>query len=197
FRRQKKLHKELKKANRLLSRLKRELADDPQASSRRIAAAKERAANERAARVAAALGQLAEIEAQRERRKRTNKKQVEKQKEPRVSTTDPQARVMKMADGGFRPAYNCQIVSTAGGAIAIHAEARTVGSDRGLIRPILEEVKKRYGQWPKRHLVDGGFNKNEDTEWAAGNGIKVYGPPPRSKHKRDPYASRADDKPGV
>jgi transposase len=197
FRRRKKLHKEFKKANRLLSQLKRELADDPQASSRRVAAATERAASERAARVAAALDQLAEIEAQRERRKKSNKKQVEKQKEPRASTTDPQARVMKMADGGFRPAYNCQIVSAAGGEIAIHAEAKTVGSDRGLIRPILEEVKKRYGRWPSRHLVDGGFNKNDDTDWAAGNGIKVYGPPPYSKHRRDPYASRVADKPGV
>jgi transposase len=197
FRRRKKLHKELKKARRLVEQLKQEADDDPQASSRRIAAAKDRAARERAARVTAALSKLAEIEAQRERRGKTNKKQVEKQTEPRASTTDPEARVMKMADGGFRPAYNCQIASVAGGEIVIVADAKTVGSDRGLIRPILEEIRRRYGRGPKRHLVDGGFNKNDDTEWAAANGIKVYGPPTFSKHKRDPYAPRADDKPGV
>lgn len=197
FRRGKKLHKELKKANRLVQRLKDELADDPQASSRRAAAAQQRAATERAARVAAALDKLAEIEAERKRRRTTNKKQVAQQAEPRASTTDPAARVMKMADGGFRPAYNCQIASAAGGEIIIHAEARTVGSDRGLLRPILDALKQRYAQWPRRHLVDGGFNKNADIEWAADNGVAVYGPPARSKHKRDPYAPRADDKPGV
>lgn len=196
FRRRKKLHKELKKAHRLLQRLKQEADDDPQASSRRIKAAQERAACEREARVAAALDKLAEIEAQRARR-RANKKKDTKPQEPRASTTDPDARVMKMADGGFRPAYNCQIASAAGGQIVIAAEAKTTGSDRGLMRPMLNAVKQRYHRWPKRHLVDGGFNKNEDTEWAAGNGVKVYGPPSRSKHKRDPYVARADDGPGV
>jgi transposase len=197
FRRRKKLHKELKKARRLVERLKNEADDDPQASNRRIKAAEERAAREREARVAVALDKLAEIEAQRQRRAKTNKKQVAKQKEPRASTTDPDARVMKMADGGFRPAYNCQIATAAGGQIVIVAEAKTVGSDRGLIRPMLDKVKQHYDRWPKRHLVDGGFNKNKDTEWAAANGVKIYGPPSRSKHQRDPYAPRADDGPGV
>src|ERR1700749_3682924 len=86
FRRRKKLHKELKKARRLVDRLKQEADDDPQASSRRIQAAQERAAREREAKVAAALAKMAEIEAERERRKRTNKKEVAKQKEPRAST---------------------------------------------------------------------------------------------------------------
>jgi transposase len=197
FRRRKKLHKELRKAQRLIRQLKEEAIDDPQASSRRIAAANERAARERDARVASALKKLAEIEAERERRRKTNKKEVEKQKEPRASTTDPDARVMKMADGGFRPAYNCQLATVAGGQIVIVTDTKTVGSDRGLARPMLEEIKRRYGRSPKRHLIDGGFNKNEDTEWAAKRGIKVYGPPSRSKHRRDPYEPRDKDGPGV
>jgi len=197
FRRKKKLHKELRKAQRLVQRLRDETADDPQASNRRIMAAKERAAREREARVKAALDKMAEIEAQRERRRKTNKNQVEKQAEPRASITDPEARVMKMPDGGFRPAYNCQIASAAGGEIVIGTQVKTVGSDRGLARPMLEEIKQRYGCWPKRCLIDGGFNKNDDTEWAASEGIKIYGPPASSKHARDPYAPRATDKPGV
>jgi len=143
YRRRKKLHKELKKARRLVGRLKQERDDDPDASNRRLKAARERAARERQERVEAALGKLAELEAERARRRKTNKAEVAKQKEPRASTSDPEARIMKMADGGFRPAYNCQI------------------------------------------------------EWAAEKGIRVYGPPPHSKHKTDPYAPRADDGPGV
>jgi transposase len=197
FRRKKKLHKELKKAMRLIARLKQEANDDPDASNRRMRAARERAAREREARLAAALETMAEIEAERTRRAKTNKKQVAAQKQPRASTTDPQARVMKMPDGGFRPAYNCQLGTVAQGQIVVGVDVTATGSDRGLLRPMLEQLKRRYGLRPKRHLVDGGFNKNDDTEWAAGAGVKVYGPPIRSKHKTDPYAPRRDDGPGV
>jgi transposase/vacuolar-type H+-ATPase subunit H len=197
FRRRRTLHKELMKARRLVARLKQEIDDDPDASNRRIRAARERAARERATRVDRALGKLAEIEAERARRAKTNKNQVKKQGAPRASTTDPEARVMKMPDGGFRPAYNCQVGTVAGGQIVIDVAAAITGSDRGLIRPMLERVVQRYGRHPRRHLVDGGFNKHGDTEWAAEKGVKIYGPPASSKHRTDPYAARAEDGPGV
>jgi len=200
FRRRKKLHKELNKAQRLVKRLERERDDDPDASNRRLRAAQERAAREREARVNAALTQLAQIEAHRARRgrdNRANNKKATKPKEPRASTTDPQARVMKMADGGFRPAYNCQIATVAQGQMVLAVEPYTVGSDRGLMRPMIKVLAERYGRWPKRYLVDGGFNKHDDTEWAFAAGIQVYGPPANSKHKTDPYAPRKDDGPGV
>jgi transposase len=199
FRREKKLHKELKKAKRLVDHLRQENDDDPDASNRRIKAARERAAGEREARVAAALRQLAEIKAYRARRgraNRNNKKKGTRRSEPRASTTDPQARVMKMPDGGFRPAYNCQIASVAQGQIAIAVDVTNVGSDRGLMRPMQERLAGSYG-YPKRYLVDGGFNKNEDIEWAATQGIRVYGPTANSKHRTDPYAPRPDDGPGL
>ena len=197
FRRKKKLHKELKKAARLVARLEREADEDPDASNRRIRAAQERAARERAERVAAAQKALSQIERQRAERAKRRGQREERKKEPRASITDPQARVMKMADGGFRPAYNCQVGTVADGQIVVAVQAETTGSDRGLLRPMLEELQRRYHRRPKRHLVDGGFNKNDDTEWAATRGVKVYGPPMRSKHKTDPYAPRPSDGPGV
>jgi transposase len=197
FRRRKTLEKELRKATRLVEQLSAEAESDPAASSRRIKAAQERAAREREAKVSAALARLGELEEERKRRGRTNKKDVAKQGEPRASTTDPQARVMKMADGGYRPAYNCQISTVAKGQIVVAAYAETNGSDRGLMRPMLDEIQRDYGRLPQRHLVDGGFNNNGDTEWAASQGVKVYGPPPKSKHRTDPYAPRDDDGPGV
>jgi hypothetical protein len=83
------------------------------------------------------------------------------------------------------------------GQIVLAVQAESTDSDRGLLRPMLDQLRRRYRRQPKRHLVDGGFNKNGDTEWAAMAGVKVYGPPMRSKHKTDPYAPRADDGPGV
>jgi transposase len=197
YRRRKKLHKELKKARRLVGRLKQERDDDPAASNRRLKAARERAARERQERVAAALDKLAELEAERARRAKTNKAEVAKQKEPRASTSDPEARVMKMADGGFRPAYNCQIATVAQGQIVVDITALACGSDRGLLRPMLERLEQRHDCRPKRHLVDGGFHKNDAIEWAAERGIRVYGPASHSKHKTDPYAPHPEDGPGV
>ena len=197
FRRSKTLHKELKKAQRRVAQLRQEVHDDPDASNRRIRAAGERAARERETRVRAALAKLAEIKAERERRAKTNKKQVAKQKEPRASSTDPQARIMKMADGGYRPAYNCQLGTVANGQIVVAVEVTAIGSDRGLMPSMLTQIERRHGRAPRRYLIDGGFNKNDDTEWAAGIGVNVYGPPIRSKHNTDPYAPHTDDGPGV
>ena len=207
YRRKKTLHKELGKARRLVARLKRETDDDHGASNRRITAARQRAARERVARIEAALGKVKEIEAEQERRAEANKAKTDKTKggkakadkprEPRASTTDAQARVMKMADGGFRPAYNGQLETVARGQIVVGVGMDTTGSDRGQLREGASRFEARYERPPKRWLVDGGFNKNDDTQWAAERGVKVYGPPTRNKHGTDPYAPRPRDKPGV
>jgi len=197
FRRKSNLYKELRKAQRVVEQLKRETDDDPDASNRRIKAARERAAGDRETRVAEALTAMAELEAQRERRARTNKKKTEQQKQPRASTTDPQARVMKMADGGYRPAYNCQVATVAQGQVVVALDVVAVGSDRGLARPMVERLAKAYRRLPLRHLVDGGFTKNADIEWTAAHGIEMYAPAIRNKHKTDPWAPRRGDGPGV
>lgn len=200
FRRRPTLVKAMKKARRLVERLKQENDDDPGASNRRIEAARERAAAERVARIEDAIAKQAELEAERARRKKRNANQTKKQGEPRASTTDADARVMKMADGGFRPAYNLQIASAVEQQIVLAVEVETTGSDHGRLKPMLERIKAGFGRTPRRYLADGGFLKNDDLEWAAqpANGaIKVYCPAPASKHGTDPHAPRPDDGPGV
>jgi len=197
FRRRQTLERCREEARALVERLRREVDDDPAAGARRLHAAKARAARERAARVEAALAALGEAEARRERRAKTNKTKTERQKEPRASTTDPEARVMKMADGGFRPAYNPQIVSALEAQVVVAVEVDTTGADRGLIRPLLDAVKARYGRRPARHLADGGYTKNEDIEWAHGEGTALSCPPIKTKHATDPFRSRPGDGPGV
>src|SRR5947209_2595871 len=74
------------------------------------------------------------------RRTKTNEAQVEKQKEPRASTTDPEARSVKMADGGFRPAYNLQIVCEPQSQVVVAVDVDTTGSDLGMARRGLEQL---------------------------------------------------------
>jgi len=136
------------------------------------------------------------LAAARARREKTNKTEVSRQKEPRASTTDAEARAMKLADGGFRPAYNMQITSAPKGQVIVAVGIDTTGSDRGLVRPALEQLSAA-GRRPSDYLVDGGFTKNDDIEWAHENGIKLWCPPVHNKHGSDPFAPRRDDKPGV
>lgn len=197
YRRQRTLEEHLARAQEVVEQLKREVDGDPGISSKRIQAARKRAAQERVEKVKAAITVLGAVKVQRKRREKTNRNQVEKQKEPRASTTDPEVRVMKMADGGFRPAYNVQVVTAAGEQIVVAVEPSTVGSDRGLIRPMLEKIRVVFGRLPKQHLADGGFGAGGDIEWAHGEGAAIYCPPTKSKHGTDPYKPRDDDGPGV
>src|SRR6266702_2245615 len=196
FRREATLERHLATAQAVVEELKHEVDAHSDASNQRIKAAKERVARERSERVKAAQTALSEIKRQRQEReqKRGNGK---KPKEPRASTTDQEARVMKMADGGFRPAYNVQVTSAAGEQIVVDTKICNIGSDRGLMRPMLERQRTRPGGLPKHHLVDGGFGSAEDIEWAHGEGIEVFCPPTQSKHGTDPYLPRRGDGPGV
>ncbi|HEX7856816.1 MAG TPA: IS1182 family transposase [Sphingobium sp.] len=196
FRREATLDRHLLTAQAVVEELKHEVEARSDASNQRIRAAKARAARERCERLKAAQTALAEIKQQRKERedKRGNGKKL---KEPRASTTDAEARVMKMADGGFRPAYNVQVASTVGEQIVVAVAVCNSGSDRGLMRPMLERVRARTGHCPGRHLADGGFTSAADLEWAHGEGVEVYCPPTQSKHGTDPYLPRRGDGEGV
>jgi len=53
------------------------------------------------------------------------------------------------------------------------------------------------GYAPSNYLVDGGFTKNDDIEWAHAKAIKLWCPPGQTRHGTDPYAPKRDDGIGV
>jgi transposase len=146
-------------------------ADEPELS--RQQAAERRQAEDRLDRVEAALERLPELEA---------KRKPDEHKEERVSTTDPQATVMKMADGGFRPAYNVQYSTTCDGQVVVGVDVVMVGSDQGQLPPMLDQIENRFAQRPQEVLVDGGFANLADIEKVQAEGkCKVYAPVPKPK----------------
>ena len=193
FRRRKTLESELAKAQALVTRLSQEEDDDPGGPGRRRKAAQERAAKEREARIEAALAALGEAETLREKRLKTNRAKEQKAKAPRASTTDAEARVMKMADGGFRPAYNVQFASLPENGIVVAVSCGCVGSDRGLAEPMAQTIEANYGRRPDVHLVDGGYMAKDDIEAASKAGTKLYAPATRSKSGVGRYEPRAHD----
>jgi transposase len=196
FRRKGTLDKHLATAQAVVTALKEEVKTSADSSSKRMAAAKERAARERSQRVQSAQKALAEIEGKRKKLEERGGN-GKKPKEPRASTTDPQARVMKMADGGFRPGYNVQVVSAAGKQIVVAIDVGNTGSDGGQMRPTLERLKASKGRVPRRYIVDGGYSSAADVEWAHDQGIEVYCPPRQTKDGIDPCEPRPRDCVGV
>ncbi len=128
FRRSERLAKLEKAALEVVQRLRAEVDEDPAAAQRRTTARRLAVAEDRARRLDKARQAQAEIERQREeqRQKQRRKEKRKDHKEARTSTVDPQARIMKMADGSFRPAYNVQFKTAAEGATSSAYRSPTV-----------------------------------------------------------------------
>jgi transposase len=185
FRRQPSLEELLADAEQQLARLRCELHEDPSATSQRKRAAQLRAAQERKARVEAALRQLPEVEA---------KKKAAERAKARASTTDPEARVMKMADGGFRPAFNGQLATDTASQVIVGVELTPEGSDQRQMEPMLQQLAERYQKLPEEYLVDGGFASHEAIDQVSERGTTVYAPVPKPKEAtRDPHSRLPTD----
>ena len=170
---------------------------DPAASNRRQEAARQRAMREKAARLQQALEEMSKLEAQKESREKGSKEKA------RVSTTDPEARKMKMADGGFRPAYNVQFSTTTDTQVIVGVDVTNSGNDGGQLAPMNEQIHERYDKSPDESLVDGGFSTLKDIETltTSEHGTMVYAPIKDEENKRtqgeDPFAPRRGDTPAI
>jgi hypothetical protein len=176
FRRKASLQDNLEVARARVRELKDQLDADPAQDSRRKTAAQQRAKREMEQRVQQALDRLPELE---EIKRRNGGKS-----EARASTTDAQASVMKMADGGFRPAYNAQFASDCDAQVIVGVEVSTSGSDMAQLAPMVDQVEQRLGQVPAQWLVDGGFPAHEQLDAVAPK-TEVYAPVPQPRAKKD------------
>ena len=167
-------------------------AADPAISARR-AAARKRGAAQRLARLDAALAQVAEVTATKQRSRA-------KDATVRVSTTDPDARVMKMGDGGFRPAFNVQFATTTDAArVIVGVDVGNRGSDMGQSTPMLAQIEARTGVRPDEILLDGGYAQHDAIDAAAAQDVTVFAPvpKPRDGDTRDPHVARDGDSAAV
>nr|WP_276967934.1 IS1182 family transposase [Metallibacterium scheffleri] len=177
FRRQASLDDHLSQARELVQTIKTQAQADPGQARRQAQAAKLRAAREREARIQAALEQLPEVAA-------AKKRNGSRAEDARASTTDADARVMKMGDGGFRPAFNVQFATTCEEQVIVGMDVVTAGSDMAQLAPMVEQVGQRLGRSPEQWLVDGGFPAHEQIDAVAGR-TKVYAPVPEPRTKQD------------
>lgn len=139
--------------------------------------ARERSRRERAARIAEALRQLPQVEAAKAKQQRTQSSaRRAKLQEARVSTTDPDARVMKMSDGGFRPAYNVQVATDLDSGIIVGVAVVNQGTDTGQAEPLVDQIAARTQRLPGDYLIDGGFAELATITQLTQRGLTVYAP---------------------
>ena len=68
-------------------------------------------------------------------------------------------------------------------------DVSNVGSDKGQMGPMAEQIQKRFGRVPKRYLADGDFQCGEDFEQLKQQGTTVYVPLPKPRNpERSPAA---------
>jgi transposase len=202
FRREEKLEKLLEEAQQHVRELREEL-DSPGVRAKLTArqrAARERAAREKQERTERAIAQLPELKRRQEEAARRAGKgksgQKIREKQPRVSTTDAEARVMKMSNGGYNPAVNVQVATDTESRAIVGVEVSNEGSDSaGLSAPMRQQVEERSGQAVKEHLTDGGYLKTEDIEEAHRQGVALYVPPKPARHP-EKQGRELEPKPG-
>jgi len=184
-------------AKEAVDRLRAEVEEDPGSADRRTKARRRAVAEDRLRRLEEAQQVHAKIEDRREQADRKQRRKKPRDDKPvRASTSDPQARVMKMGDGGYRPAYNVQFTTAAEGAHIIGVAVTDQGTDHGLLKPALDEVERRYGIKPGQALADGGYYSKADIEALHATKIELFSPLPHAA-KGDPAAPHGGDEAGT
>jgi transposase len=191
FRREERLQKLLQESKQHVEELRRQVElPEYAALSARQRVARQRAAEEKQKRLEQAIEQLPELKQKQEQaEKRAGQGeygQKVRERQPQVSTTDPEARRMKMPNGGFNPAVNVQLATDTRSRAVVGVEVSNQGSDAvGLSEPMREQVEQRSGRKVEEHLLDGGYLRKDDIEQAHAQGVELFVPPKSAKDPRN------------
>ena len=164
FRREKKLREHLEQV-----RAQVEALSDPYTEDRspREKQARERGRREKQERLESALEELKKLREQ---------KSGEKEKEEaRVSMSDPEARNMKQACGGYAPSYNAQICTDGANGLIVDVEVTQAGNDFHQLLPALDRVQERMAKTPEEMIGDGGYTSRENVEKMAERQVEFVG----------------------
>jgi len=194
FRRRKTLREHVQHARKRIEELNAEAENGE--LSERVKQARQRAAREREQRLTQALKQAAELAKSQTTQK--NHPQRKAEKEVRASSTDPEARVMKRGDGGFRPCYNLQLATDVHSRILVGVTITNKGSDNRQSLPMLDDIKARTGGQPRQCLLDGGYLHFGSITKAAARGVEFLMPMhKRGGYKAEVYAPHPKDPPAI
>jgi len=194
FRRRETLEALQEKMREHVASVRRRLDDPARDGSKQRRGARKRAARERLERVDEALKELAKLE----EAKAKQKAKPSKNSPARASTTDSEARTMKMPGGGYGPGYNMQFAGDVESRAIVGVDVTNAGSDVPESEPMRKQIEARTGKTVNEHLIDGGYVGLDSIERAASDDVVVYAPVPKPKKKdQDVHTPRRGDGLGV
>ena len=173
-----------------IAALKAEVAADPAGGERRRKAARLGKAEAMARRIASAQRKIKQLEEEREKAAEKHAADAKRKKPPKASTTDPEARYMRFPDGATRPGYNLPVATAQDFVVAIDVTDRR--DDSGLAPLLVDQIRARTGQVPRRMLADTRCITRDDLvsfdeRWPQ---MTVYSPPPPEKQEASPQSIR-------
>jgi transposase len=173
FRREPSLRQHLEAAQQQIQQLEQEAQQELEGKgqNRRQQQAQRRAVRERQERIEQALAELEQIRAVG----KDGKDRAQKQAEARASLTDPEARIMKQAQGAIGPAYNLQISTDAKEKIIVAQAVSQSSADTGELAPAAERVEANTGRKPQKMVADKGFTNQAAVEAMQQSGIELIG----------------------
>jgi transposase len=190
FRRKPSLQQLQEQAQEHLENLQQERSSHGTPRSR---SAKQRATEDYKKRIDEAIRQHEALRQQREKREKGLGE------ETRVSTTDPDARNMKMANGGFSPAYNVQYASDSKTRMVISVSVTNDGTDGNQMEPMHRRVHANYRKVPKTILVDSAYATRDGVTAVERSGTEVVSTIPKARviqnNGGDPHQKRRGDTP--
>ena len=100
--------------------------------------------------------------------------------------TDPESRIMKMGDGAFDQAYNCQAAVDAAHQIIVAQEATAAANDKQQVVPLVKQIQKNLRQMPQQASADSGYYSEANVRYLRRKHIDDYVCPDRLKHGQAP-----------
>ena len=103
------------------------------------------------------------------------KNKSEERAQARASLTDPEARIMKQAQGAIGPAYNVQLSTDATERIIVGVGVSQAATDAAELEPAVERIEANLEQKPQQMVVDGGFTHQGTVEAMEQRQIELIG----------------------
>jgi len=138
---------------------------EPKASSK-SKARKQAAARERAKRIEQALKQAEKLQG--------SKGKPSKKPTPKLSTTDPDARMMKQPDGGVLPSYNVQLSVDGEAKFIAGVDVTNEANDSQQLLPAMERIEQEFDSRPSQVMADGDYTNHRSVEGMAELEIDYY-----------------------
>lgn len=100
--------------------------------------------------------------------------------------TDPESHIMKMGNGSFDQAYNCQAAVDSKTQIIVACEASNSSNDKQKLKPMLQQTKENLRRKPKRLSADSGYYSEANIRELRRQKVDDYVCPDRLKHGEIP-----------